>query len=257
MKHILAFLLVAFFSFPAQAEPGIDRYSPMGDRTAAFQKRIYSNELKTVIFNYYFLGPKEIDKTAKYPLIVVLHGRSGHAYGAYKLAEEILINQMPAFVVVPVMEEFVNDWTQPLFKAQDAALPKPIDHVVALTKRLAANLPIDSSRLYVTGYSMGGVGTYGALHFYPGLFAAAIPICGGWYPKDAASFVSTPLWAFHGDADKSVPVKETINIIGAIRKKGGTPEMTIYPGVGHNSWEEAYNEPQLWTWLFLHAKKTP
>lgn len=226
----------------------------MGDRTGLFDKALYENASKSVRFVYYLLPPKNIQKGSKYPLIVVLHGRSGHAYGAYTLAQKVLQEDMPAFVLVPVMGEDTSDWTADQFKSVDAKLPKPIDHVAALTKETAAQLPIDASRIYVTGYSMGGVGTFGALYYYSDIFAAGIPICGGWYPQDAKNFVGKPIWAFHGAADSLVPVKQTRDIIKAIRKKGGTPEYTEYPGVDHNSWINAYAEPNLWPWLFRHSK---
>ncbi len=254
MRYILAFLLVAFVSFPAQAGPGTDRYSPMGDRTSLFQKELYSNAEKSVIFEYYFLGPKTLEPGVEYPLILMLHGRSGHAYGAYILANEIVKNGMPAFVLVPVMEERISSWFEPHFKKQDKKLTTPLDHVLSLTKSFAATFPIDKSRIYVTGYSMGGAGTFAALKQAPDLFAAGIPICGGWYPKDAKHFVNMPIWAFHGAKDKSVPINQTTDMIGAIQKAGGSPELTIYPAVGHNSWVYAYIEPTIWTWLFSHKK---
>lgn len=250
MKIFVALLLILFGSTHAMAAPGTDRTSPMGDRSAWFDKIIYTNANKKVEFQYYLLGPKKITKGAKYPLIVVLHGRSGHAYGAYVLADQIVNQDMPAFVVVPVMGPKVDDWTKDMWRAADPAMPRPIDHVAAMTTQLITQLPIDPSRVYVTGYSMGGMGTWGALYYYPELFAAGIPICGGWYPQDAKRFVGKPIWAFHGKADSLVPVKQTTDMIAAVRKAGGAPHMTLYPDVDHNSWIQAYAEPEIWTWLF-------
>lgn len=252
---LTAFLCLAFMS-PANAQTQeLKRSAPMGERTSMFGSYEYVNKNKGVKFTYYLLGPTDAQRGVRYPLIVMLHGRSGHMYGGWVLADEVVNRGMPAFVLVPMMESDVSDWTKKKFLFSDIMNPKPIDHVALLTKQLIAELPIDPAKVYVTGYSMGGIGTFGILAEYPDLFAAGVPICGGWYPKDAAKFKNIPIWAFHGDADKSVPVSQTRNIIAAIEKAGGHPKYTEYPGVDHNSWIQAYNDPALWSWLFSQSKK--
>lgn len=250
MKLFLVFLIVLLTNAHAIAAPGVDRKAPMGDRTAMFDKLLYSNPQKTVEFEYYLLGPKKIKEGAKYPLIVVLHAQNGTAYGGYILADQIANQGMPAFVIVPVVGPKVNDWATPLFQSADAKMPKPIDHVAELTKHLINKLPIDASRIYVTGYAMGGVGTFAALYYYPDIFTAGIPICGGWPAEDAKRFIYKPLWVFHGAEDSVVPMKETKDISDAINKLGGKVDYTLYPDVNHDSWVRAYEEPKLWTWLF-------
>jgi len=129
----------------------------------------------------------------------------------------------------------------------------------------------DSTRVYLTGLSMGGYGTWQLAFEHPGRFAALVPICGGirspgavptirvaGVPADAADpyayvagrLVATPVWLFHGDADPAVPVGESRSMAEALRRAGGDVRYTEYAGVGHNSWESAYNEPELWRWLF-------
>ncbi len=129
----------------------------------------------------------------------------------------------------------------------------------------------DSARVYLTGLSMGGYGTWQLALEHPGRFAALVPICGGirspravasirvaGVPADAADpyayvagrLVATPVWLFHGDADPAVPVGESRSMAEALRRAGGDVRYTEYAGVGHNSWESAYNEPELWRWLF-------
>jgi len=251
----LSLIVIVLSCAPAFAQlQKLTREAPMGERTSMFGLYPYENENKKVSFAYFLLGPENAQAGVNYPLIVVLHGRSGHAYGAWVLADQVLKKGLPAFVVVPMMTEDVVDWTADSFRRQDWEKSRPIDHVAALTKKLAADLPIDPDRIYITGYSMGGVGTFGMLEAYPDIFAAAVPICGAWYPEQGAKFVNAPIWAFHGTDDKSVPVQQTRDIISAIEKAGGTPRYTEYPGVGHNSWIYAYNEPELWTWLFSQVK---
>jgi len=237
----------------AQTQP-LTRAAPMGERTSLYGFYPYESDNKKVSFPYFLLGPENAQQGARYPLIVVLHGRSGHAYGGWVLAQKVLKEGLPAFVMVPMMEDHVTDWMGNFFRKQDKEYPRPIDHVALLTKKLVRELPIDADRLYITGYSMGGVGTFGMLAAHPDLFAAAIPICGAWYPEQAAKFVNFPLWAFHGTADRFVPVRETRAIIAAIKKAGGHPRYTEYPKVDHNSWIPAYNEPEIWTWLLSQKK---
>ena len=119
--------------------------------------------------------------------------------------------------------------------------------------KMQKELPIDPKRLYVMGLSMGGYGTWDALQRYPEKFAAAVPICGGG-DETAADRIKAPVWAFHGDADGAVPVQRSRNMIEAIRKAGGKPKYTEYPGVGHNSWSAAFKDPELLKWLFSHHK---
>jgi predicted peptidase len=257
---MIATLLAVFCltSMPAYAQAvPLSREFPMGERTTLFAKYPYENSKKNIHFNYYLMGPKDIQKGAKYPLIVVLHGKSGHAYGAYVLADQIANQGMPAFVIVPAVNEYVRGWTEAEYEKKDPENPMPIDQVAILTRFITSQFPIDPSKIYVTGYSMGGVGAFGALYYHPELFAAAIPICGGWYPQDAAKFVGKPLWAFHGAADSVVPVRQTRDMIAAIRAQGGDPQYTEYAGVDHNSWLKAYAEPQLWTWLFSQSLGKP
>ncbi len=258
MRHLFLIMLLFLFSAPAQGQTQhLTRAAPMGERTSMFGIYPYLSPNKKVSFAYYLMGPKDAQSGVKYPLIVMLHGRSGHAYGGWVLADEIEKNGMPVFVVVPSMEEDIDDWTAKKFLWADLKHPRPIDHVALLTKRLIAELPIDPAKVYVTGYSMGGVGTFGMLAAYPDLFAAGVPICGGWYPEDAPKFTNMPIWAFHGAADSIVSVSQTRNIISAIEKVGGAPKYTEYPGVDHNSWVRAYNDPALWSWLLLQTKRRP
>ena len=114
---------------------------------------------------------------------------------------------------------------------------------------------VDPKRLYITGLSMGGYGTWDAIARHPTLFAAAVPVCGGGDESTAPLIKDLPIWCFHGGADKTVPPERSRNMIEALKQAGGHPRYTEYPGVGHNSWDKAYAEPELPTWLF--AQKRP
>jgi predicted peptidase len=102
---------------------------------------------------------------------------------------------------------------------------------------------------------MGGYGTWDLLARHPKMFAAAVPVCGGGDESMAAVMKDVPIWCFHGGADPTVPTQRSRNMIKAIKEAGGNPKYTEYPGVGHNSWDKAYSEPELPGWLFAQVKK--
>jgi predicted peptidase len=114
---------------------------------------------------------------------------------------------------------------------------------------LCREFAIDRRRIYVTGQSMGGAGTWHMTAQRPKLFAAAVACCGSRTSEDAVNSVGTPLWNFHGDADKTVNVILSRNRIATMRKAGGQPLYTEYSGVDHNVWEWAYTEPELLKWV--------
>jgi predicted peptidase len=133
----------------------------------------------------------------------------------------------------------------------------------------------DPTRIYLTGLSMGGYGTWNLALEHAGRFAALVPVCGGLHalhafpnirvtqvpPDDpdpyttaAVRLAAVPIWLFHGEADRTVPVEESRRMADALRRAGAPVRYTEYPGVGHNSWESAYNDPELWRWLFAQRR---
>lgn len=197
--------------------------------------------------------PANYDKTKLYPLIVYLHGsrdtvsRDNHWY------QQAIQKEHPAFVLTPKCEEgnqgWGNTWTAEHTLATAQTL-KLIDSLVAI-------YPIDKSRLYVYGISMGGFGVFSILAKEPGKFAAAYAVCGGSDAKAAPRLLNTPLWIFHGDADDIVPVRLSREVYQEMIRLGGTKvKYTEYPGVKHNSWENVAQEKSLPSWLFAqHNKK--
>ena len=117
------------------------------------------------------------------------------------------------------------------------------------------SLAINERRIYLTGLSMGGYGTWGLLAHRGDRFAAAVPICGGGDPGAAVRFAHVPVWAFHGSADQAVPIEQSRIMIDAMKNAGGAPRMTTYEGVGHDSWTMTYENPAMWEWLL--AQRLP
>ena len=111
--------------------------------------------------------------------------------------------------------------------------------------------PIDKNRMYLTGISMGGYGSWDLAVRQPDRWAAVVPICGGGNPEKASKVVRVPVWAVHGDADPAVPVEESRKMIAAIKAAGGDPKYTEYPGVAHDSWTQTYADPTgVVAWMF-------
>jgi predicted peptidase len=138
-------------------------------------------------------------------------------------------------------------------------MPENISDPLRLTMALVASLeteyPVDTNRLYVTGLSMGGYGTWDAIQRFPAKFAAAVPVCGGGDATAAKAIAKVPVWAFHGAKDTAVKPERSRDMIAALKAAGGAPKYTEYPDVGHNSWVNAYNTPELYEWMF--AQKLP
>ena len=130
----------------------------------------------------------------------------------------------------------------------------PLKTVVELCKEVIEKYHLDASHSIVTGISMGGFGTWDLISRHPGMFYKAVPICGGGSTKreDVERIVESgvQIWTFHGNADDIVPVSGTRNMVEAIRKVGGEVKYTEYDGIMHGSWEPAYDEKTLLSWLF-------
>ncbi|MFK7788648.1 MAG: prolyl oligopeptidase family serine peptidase [Phycisphaeraceae bacterium] len=126
-----------------------------------------------------------------------------------------------------------------------------IDTLIALLDKIEAQYNVDPKRIYVTGLSMGGYGTFALAARQPERFAAAVPVCGGGVYFDAKRLANTPTWAFHGENDRVVPLEESTRMIEIMNRRGGKrAKLTTYPGVGHNSWDKAYDDEAMWKWLF-------
>lgn len=207
---------------------------------------------------YWSMGPTRIEEGVKYPLVLALHGRGGKTTAATELGSDKFRDAHSCFVFAPVSTR-KGHWIRPneIFvqdeKVQGTTPMLPLA-LEALDDFMTEH-PVDRDRIYVTGQSMGGAGTFGALALRPDFFAGAIPVCGGWDVKDAEKFKSVPIWVFHGDQDKVVPVTYSRKIVEAINAQGGSPKFTEFPGVGHDSWVKAYSDAQTWDWLFQQTKK--
>jgi predicted peptidase len=121
---------------------------------------------------------------------------------------------------------------------------------MALIADLSDKLPIDQSRLYLTGSSMGGSGTWGIIAKWPNVFACGVVLCGGGDPKTAETIKHVPIWVFHGDKDDMVPVDRARAMAAALKAVNGKTQYTELTGEGHNITGVVYSKPELHEWMF-------
>lgn len=117
-----------------------------------------------------------------------------------------------------------------------------------------SRLAVDPERVYVTGMSMGGYGTWMLLAHQPDRFAAAALVCGGGNPRHASLIRDLPVWLIHGEQDDVVPVAQSLLLSGALEEAGGHVRLTIYPDAGHDAWTRAYDTPELYAWFLRHRR---
>ena len=199
---------------------------------------------------YYIYNPQEYAEE-KLPLIVFLHGAGERGNGTSEL-EKVKVNglpkylsegkEYPAIILVPQCPEGIV-WNNLIF-----ALKELIDTIIE-------EYNIDTERISITGISMGGFGTWEMGITYPELFSAMAPICGGGLSWRCGRIKDIPIWAFHGDADNVVPLKNSVEMVDSVNNVGGKAKLTIFHNVGHNSWDEAYTTSNVIEWLI--SKKKP
>ena len=199
---------------------------------------------------YIVYVPPAYDKAKALPAIMFLHGAGETGTDGKKQAE---VGLGAAIKKSPEAWNFIV-----MFPQKPPGKTGWVNHeklVLDMLEKTKKEYSIDNARIYLTGLSMGGYGTWQIAPKHPEIFAAIAPICGGGNPDDAPKLKDMPTWCFHGDADKAVPIAKSQQMIDAIKKAGGEPKFTIYPGVGHNSWDKAYREEKLNEWLLQFKKK--
>jgi predicted peptidase len=205
--------------------------------------------------NFLLSLPPDYDenRTQQYPLLLFLHGlgeSSGEGttieivkkHGPPKRVERK--HTLPFIVVSPQCPR--DTW----WSDHTPALMGLLDTVINSYR-------VDKQRVYLTGLSMGGFGTWHLGFLYPKRFAAIAPICGGmpWFVRleeAAARMKNLPIWAFHGAQDESVDLEESERVVEALKAAGNNVRFTIYPDLGHDSWTKTYANPRLYDWFLKH-----
>ena len=211
------------------------------------EKKVYRFENKRIEkFNYLLHLPKT-PKEGGLPLIVALHGAGERGDDFSKIAVHGIAKyieggmDIPAVVLAPQCPEDMI-WNLLTFELKEL-----IDFVIE-------EYGIDSTRVSLTGLSMGGYGTWEMGMSYPGFFSALAPVCGGGISWRVGSIGKTPVWAFHGDCDDVVPAQNSYEMCDRLKAVGGIVRLTVFHGVDHNSWEPAYEQTNVIDFL-MSAKK--
>ena len=203
----------------------------------------------TVRLRYLLFLPEDYQKQPgkKWPLILFLHGIGERGddldlvklHGIAKIVEE-----QPDFPFIAVSPQCPQDT---MWREHPRTLKAILDQVMS-------DYAVDEQRIYLTGLSMGGFGTWGLAMAYPDLFAAIAPICGGGISELVAAIRDVPVWAFHGAEDPAVPLEASQRMVDALQAAGGNVRFTVYPGVGHDSWTQTYENPELYEWFLQHSR---
>jgi predicted peptidase len=217
---------------------------PGGQQSHEFEKET----TKILSCKYLLFLPKDYGKKDKsWPLMLFLHGAGERGsnlelvkkHGPPKIVKKR--KDFPFIVVSPQCPK--NVWWN-----------DKVDVLINLLDDIVARHKVDKERVYLTGLSMGGYGTWALASKYPDRFAAAAPICGGGTRIMAFGLKDVPIWAFHGAKDRVVPLRESEDMVKAVKATGGNVKLTVYPEAGHDSWTETYDNQQLYDWLLKHRK---
>lgn len=235
-------MLIVVMGISSMAERGM---AAGGQSEEMFQKEV----TKTVALRYLLALPKGYgeNKDQKWPLMLFLHGAGERGndlnkvkvHGPAKLVEQG--REFP-FIVVSPQCPADSWWTDQL------------DALMALLDEVQSKYAVDPNRVYLTGLSMGGFGSWALGCRYPNRFAAIVPICGGGEWFLAERMKNVPVWAFHGAKDGVVPLRESQEMVDALKRAGGNVQLTVYPEANHDSWTETYNNPKLYEWLLSQRK---
>lgn len=218
------------------------------DEPRQIPQRLEQTIQQEVALNYLLALPEGYDEDpeAEWPLVIFLHGigergedlEKVKSWGPAKRIEQG--HTFPAIVVSPQCPP-------------DGWWPHYTRELILLLDDLEATHRIDKDRIYITGLSMGGFGTWSLIAAIPDRIAAAVPVCGGTDLFSARTIGKNhvPVWAFHGEIDTVVPVEESLRATQTLRASGNRDaRLTIYSGVGHNAWTPTYNDQNMWDWLF-------
>lgn len=276
MKNVLRLLVlsVAFSNtLPmfAQDTPAEKSQAAAPEPTSLFEPRQFAGKAasgEAAVLQYRLLKPLAYDPTATYPLVIFLHGAGERGddnaaqlkHGMKEFCSPKRREDLPCYVLAPQCPDDQQwtevDWTLPTM-LQPKEASNSLKLVLALVDEMIGNAAIDTKRIYITGLSMGGYGTWDAIARRPNFFAAAVPICGGADTTTASKISHMPIWCFHGAKDNVVTVDLSRKMMDALKQDGGTPKYTEYPEAKHDSWTTTYENADMHKWMFAQRLKPP
>ena len=230
-----------------------------------FKAKVYKNGEEKL--NYRLFTSKGMKEGEKYPLVITFHGSSScgddnisqlkERRGPLEIMDYTERKAVKAFILSPQCPAG-QAWVNTPWYGKSHTMPKEpafaMKMTLALLEKLIKDLPIDKSRIYVTGLSLGGFGTWDIIQRKPDLFAAAIPVCGGGDSSQAENLKNLPIWIFHGDNDTIVYTKRSRDMFAALKKAGAKVQYTEYKNTGHDSFTETYKNDKVLDWFFSQKK---
>ena len=193
-----------------------------------------------------------------YPMVLFLHGLGESGNGSDEELWRVAAHGPPKQVKQGRQFPFIlisPQTPRPDLKNGTGAF-WPSEKLIGLMAEIDDHLNIDDKRVYLTGLSMGGFGSWRLASKLPNRFAAVAPICGGGKPGEMASeLTKMPIWAFHGGKDNVVPMEGSVKMVDAVNAAGGNARLTIYPEAGHDSWSATYDNPLFYDWLLGEHKE--
>ena len=236
---IIAVLLTALIDCTSSKEWTVD----VGQLPQHFQKQF----IKTVAYDLLVYTPKTFQGSRKrWPLIVFLHGTGERGSDPNKLK----VHSLPK--IIDEKDDFPFIVVSPQCREGERWDPEALN---AMLDDIILQLPVDTNRIYLTGLSMGGYGTWRFAIAHPERFAAIAPVCGWGHLEDVEKLKDKPVWVFHGSKDQVVPISESENMVAFLKKFGSTQvQFTAYPDANHNAWDQTYANPALYEWFLQHTK---
>lgn len=210
-------------------------------------KKILKSSPVSMNNKYLLFLPKDYGRKDKlWPLILFLHGAGERG------SNIVIVKRNGPPKILETKKDFKFIVVSPQCKKEMKWIPAELNN---LLEEVTEEYHVDISRIYLTGLSMGGAGTWDMAVEYPEKFAAIAPVCGAGNPSEVYKIKNLPVWAFHGAKDNVVPVERSVEMINALKACGGNPKLTIYPEAEHDSWTETYDNPKLYEWLMNNKKK--
>ena len=246
--YLLCFLILASFLIGCTQTEKSEMKSSLLERDGQHSHTFEKTITKTLSCNYLLFLPESYGQEKKnWPLILFLHGAGERGSDI----EKVKVHGPPK--IVQTKKDFPFIVVSPQCP-EDEWWTDKTEVLINLLDEIVAHYDVDTERIYLTGLSMGGYGSWALASQYPDRFAAVAPICGGGDPILARTLKDVPIWAFHGAKDSVVPVEESKRLVEAVNARGGNAKLTIYPDANHDSWTETYNNPKLYDWLLEHRR---
>lgn len=202
---------------------------------------------------YVVYVPISYDPAKPMPTIIFLNGKGECGTDGWRnvfhFGSAVMLNadKWPFLIIFPQKQYALVEWEEHPWEDQEPM-------VMAILEKTEREYNVDKSRLYLTGLSQGGHGTWAIASMHPDLFAAIAPVCGWGDESIAKKLTKMPIWTFHSDADTTVLPHRTLDMKKWVEDAGGSVKLTTYPGVGHNSWDKAYREENLGEWFLQHHR---